>query len=80
MLAHSLLYTEMTGKAEQAGKQAALVLRLIMQTNHNITNHRHIVKQADVLESTGNALMIDNFLTLAGQILAIEIKEPLVGL
>ena len=43
-----------------------------MQTHQNVTNHGHVIKQTDILEGTGNALMVDGLLTAAGQIFTIQ--------
>ena len=45
-----------------------------MKTNHNIPDHRHVIKQADVLEGTGNTLMVNGLLALTGQVLTIEVE------
>ena len=42
-----------------------------MEAHHDITHHAHVIEQADVLEGTGHALVIDFLLAQALQLLAI---------
>jgi hypothetical protein len=73
--AHFLFNTEMTGQAEEGFPQAAFEFRIVVKTNHNVTNDRHIVKKTNVLERTGNAFLVDLFLRKPIQFFPVKIER-----
>ena len=54
---------------EDTGKQG--VFFLVVKSHFDVIQHRHLVEEPDVLESTGNARFADLHRGLAGQIDAV---------
>ena len=75
MLPHCLLYLKMSWQTKHTGKEAAFILRLVMKTDHDVPDHRHIAEQADVLECSRDSLMVDLLLRLAFQFFPIQVER-----
>ncbi len=45
-----------------------------MESHENVSDNRHIIEKADILECSRNTLTVDYFLSLSRKVLAVEIK------
>ena len=79
-LPHGLLHLEVTGQAEDGLQDRALELGLVVESHHDVAYHSHVVEQTDVLEGTGDALVVDLVLGQALQLLAVQVEGTGGGL
>ena len=70
-IAHTRFVFIMNRQTEHALRRRATKFRAIMQPDHNVADNRHVIEQTNVLERARDTLMVDGFLGLAGEFLAV---------
>ena len=75
---HLVLFFLVSRQTQDAGPH--IVPDLVVQTDLDVIQHRHIIEQADILEGTCNTGLADKLGVLAGNVLAVQNDVALSGL